>query len=81
MELLPVLLAFIGSSLLNIGQAIQKMGLALVPASRLRGWALWAWGTLMITSVSFIILFAVSIGSVSLISAMAGSGLASLTLF
>jgi len=78
---LSLVLAVIGYSLLNLGQATQKIGLARARRRRLQGWAVWAVGTLG-TSVSvFVVLRAVSIGSLSLVGAMSGTGLISLTLF
>jgi len=81
MNWLPILLAFVGSSVLNISQAGQKLGLALMRRNRLRGGLLWT-GSLLGTSVAALIgWYAVSIGSASLVGAMMGSGLASLTVF
>ena len=74
-------LAFFGYSLLTVGQAGQKIGLALRRRRRLRGWAVWA-GSTLATSVSFFIVFgAISIGAVSLVGAMAGTGLVTLAIF
>jgi drug/metabolite transporter (DMT)-like permease len=81
MTWLTILLAFIGNSVLNISQAGQKLGLALMRRDRRRGALLWV-GSLLGTSVAALIgWLAVSIGRVALVGAMAGSGLASLTLF
>ena len=78
---LAVLVAFAGYSLLNISQATQKIGLGLYQTHRLKGALLWAAAT-GCTSVSvFIVLYAVSLGSVSVVGAMAGTGLASLVIF
>jgi hypothetical protein len=71
--MLPVAVAFVGYSLLNIAQAIQKMGLSALDTSKRRGWSIWVAGV--------VILLAVSIGRVSVVGAMAGSGLATLALF
>ena len=78
---LSVILAFLGYSVLNIAQAGQKIGLAKKEEVPAKGWALWAFSTLM-TSVSFfIVLGAIAMGSVSIVGAMAGTGLVSLSIF
>ena len=81
MTWLTILLAFVGNSVLNISQAGQKLGLALMRRDRRRGTLLWI-GSLLGTTVAALIGWvAVSIGRVALVGAMAGSGLASLALF
>ena len=81
MTWLTILLAFVGNSVLNISQAGQKIGLALMQRDRRRGALLWA-GCLLGTTVAALIgWLAVSIGRVALVGAMAGSGLPSLALF
>jgi uncharacterized membrane protein len=79
--MLPVAVAFVGYSLLNIAQAIQKMGLSALDTSKRRGWSIWAGGTLLTSVAGVVILLAVSIGRVSVVGAMAGSGLATLAIF
>ena len=79
--LLSVVLAFAGNSLINIGQATQKIGVGIIPTKRGRGMILWVTGLASIVAANFFILYAVKIGSVAVVGAMAGSGLASLTLF
>lgn len=79
--MLPVAVAFVGYSLLNIAQAIQKMGLSALETSKRRGWSIWTGGTLLTSVAGVVILVAVSIGRVSVVGAMAGSGLATLALF
>jgi drug/metabolite transporter (DMT)-like permease len=79
--LLSMIVAFSGYSLLNIAQACQKIGLGVMERSRLRGTIVWVVATFATTASSFVVLYAVSIGSVSLVGAMAGTGLASLSLF
>ncbi|MFW5884432.1 MAG: hypothetical protein ACOCVW_03025 [bacterium] len=75
------LLAFAGYSLLNLGQAGQKIGLGIRADHPAGGWSLWVVATLA-TSVSFFIVFsAISIGAVSVVGAMAGTGLVSLAVF
>jgi drug/metabolite transporter (DMT)-like permease len=79
--LLSMIVAFCGYSLLNIAQACQKIGLGVMERRRLGGTIAWVAATLATTGSSFVVLYAVSIGSVSLVGAMAGTGLASLSLF
>ena len=75
------LLAFVGYTFLNLGQAGQKIGLAMKSDRPAPGWTLWVFATLA-TSVSFWFVFAaISIGTVSLAGAMSGTGLASLAIF
>ncbi len=79
--ILSLLLAFLGYSLLNIGQAIQKVGISERERNRKKGGVIWTVGILC-TGLSVAVVFlAVSMGSVSIVGAMAGSGLASLALF
>lgn len=79
--MIGALLAFVGYSLLNVGQGVQKAGLDVASSRRVLGWTIWAVGTLS-TSVSvLVVLGALSIGQVSVVGAMAGSGLVSLTVF
>jgi len=74
-------MAFLGYSLHNIAQAGQKIGLARRAKARRGGVVIWLVATAG-TSVSFmIILAAISIGSISLVGAMAGTGLVSLAVF
>jgi drug/metabolite transporter (DMT)-like permease len=81
MTWLTLLLAFVGNSVLNISQAGQKLGLALMRRDRRRGALLWI-GSLLGTTVAALIgWLAVTIGRVALVGAMAGSGLASLAVF
>lgn len=79
--LLAAVLAFAGSSMINIGQAVQKMGLETDPTQPLRRALVWGGGTLSIMLSTFVTLYAISLSSASLVGAMAGTGLASLTLF
>ena len=79
--LLSLLLAFLGYSLLNISQACQKLGISLWPRRRVWGGFIWSAGTAGTSGAVFVVLAAVSLGSVSVVGAMAGSGLASLALF
>jgi len=79
--LLSLIVAFVGYSLLNISQAGQKIGLSLLKIRRLPGSLIWTAATLGTLGAALINLYALSLGSVSLVGAMAGSGLASLALF
>jgi len=78
---LPLVIAFIGYSLLNITQAGQKIGLAQHTRNKMRGWTIWALATAGTSMAFFVILGAISLGSISLVGAMAGTGLASLAVF
>jgi drug/metabolite transporter (DMT)-like permease len=79
--LLSVIVAFVGYSFHNIGQAGQKVGLAYARRNWLAGTAIWVLATAATTVAAFLLLYAVSLGSVALVGAMGGSGLASLALF
>ncbi len=78
---LSVILAFLGYSVMNIAQAGQKIGLARKEEKPAKGWALWVFATLMTSVAFFIVLGAIALGSVSIVGAMAGTGLASLAVF
>ncbi len=78
---LPLIIAFIGYSLLNITQAGQKIGLARRARSTVQGWTIWTLATIGTSVAFFVILGAISLGSISLVGAMAGTGLASLAVF
>jgi len=73
--------AFLGYSIHNIALAGQKIGFALAFKNRARGILIWILATLSMPVGIFAVLYAVSIGSPSLVGAMAGSGLASLAVF
>lgn len=79
--LLSLLVAFAGYSLLNISQAAQKIGLGVARSRKLTGSLIWAAATLGTSGAAFVNLYALSMGSVTLVGAMAGSGLASLAVF
>jgi drug/metabolite transporter (DMT)-like permease len=76
-----MVVAFGGYSLLNVAQACQKIALGLMERRRAAGAIAWVGATLATTASSFVVLYAVHLGSVSLVGAMAGTGLASLSLF
>lgn len=75
------LLAFAGYTLLNLGQAGQKIGLGMRHNRALLAWTVWAVATAA-TAVSFwLVFFAITLGSVTVAGALAGTGLASLAVF
>ena len=80
-SILAAMLAVIGYSLLNVGQAGQKIGLSIRGKKRLRGSLIWTIATIA-TALSFPLVFvAISVGSLAVVGAMAGTGLVSLTIF
>ena len=79
--ILSLILAFCGYSLHNLGQAGQKVGLGLARRNWAAGAAVWVVASLATTAAAFLLLYAVSIGSVAAVGAIGGSGLASLALF
>ena len=81
MRILSLLIAFAGYSLHNLGQAGQKIGLQLARRNWAAGAAVWLLASLATSVSAFLLLYAVSIGSVALVGALGGSGLASLALF
>ncbi len=80
--LLAALLAWVGYSILNISQAVQKIGLQRQAEGHLAvGRVLWV-GALGASGGSFAIVFAaISVGQVAVVGALAGTGLVSLALF
>ena len=80
-SILAAILAVIGYSCLNVGQAGQKIGLSMKEETPLRGWIAWSVATAA-TALSFVLVFiAISVGSLAVVGAMAGTGLVSLTVF
>jgi drug/metabolite transporter (DMT)-like permease len=80
-QVLSIFFAFIGSSMINIGQAIQKIGMD-TPAEKLKKkWGIWAGGTCFTMAGPFVILYATSLGGATIVGAMSGTGLAVLALF
>ena len=80
-NILSVLIAFAAYSLLDLAKAVQKIAIGLSPVSRVRAVSLWIGATASTTASSFLLLYAVSLGSVLVVGAMAGTGLAALALF
>jgi drug/metabolite transporter (DMT)-like permease len=80
-SIVAAILAVIGYSLLNVGQASQKIGLSIRQIHHVRGSLIWTIATIG-TLFSFPLVFvAISIGSLAVVGAMAGTGLISLTIF
>jgi len=79
-HVLSILVAFLAYSMLDLGKAFQKVGLAAMSRSRARGIGIWVGASVATTASSFLILYAVSMGSVLIVGSMAGTGLAALTL-
>jgi drug/metabolite transporter (DMT)-like permease len=80
-QLLSIIMAFIGSSMNNLAQAIQKIGIDTPKKLFIKKWGIWLSGTLLMMIAPFLILYATSLGGASLVGAMSGTGLAVLTLF
>lgn len=76
-----LLLAFLGYSIMNLGQAGQKIGLGKKDEKPLAGWSLWIGATVATLLSVVVVLIALSLGAVSLVGAMAGSGLVTLAVF
>jgi uncharacterized membrane protein len=79
--LLSILLAFLGYTLMNLGQAAQKIGMDEVGSHRVKGWAIWSLGTIGTFVSVLVVLFALDLGKASTVAPMAGTGLMSLALF
>ncbi len=79
--LLAVLLAFLGYSFLNLGQAGQKIGLEKRHRRPLAGWTVWGVSTAATGISFFLILASILLGSLRISGAMAGTGLVSLAVF
>ena len=80
-NLFAVLLAFLAYALLNVSQATQKDGIDRIRKKRGYGWSVWWLGTIGTAIPFFMILAALNMGNVSLVGAMAGTGLPVMTLF
>jgi uncharacterized membrane protein len=75
-HLLSILVAFAGYSLLDLSKVFQKMSLGILQRKKLAGTIIWLAATLATSVSSFVILYAVGLGSVVIVGAMAGTGLA-----
>ena len=80
-QVLSIILAFLGSSTINLAQAIQKIGLDTPDKAKIKKWGIWLFGTSLMMVGPLIIQYATSLGGASLVGAMSGTGLATLTLF
>ncbi|MFW6338966.1 MAG: EamA family transporter [Alkalispirochaetaceae bacterium] len=80
-NLFAVLLAFLAYAILNVSQATQKDGIDRIRKKRGYGWTVWWIGTVGTAVPFFMILGALNMGNVSLVGAMAGTGLPVMTLF
>ena len=80
-HILSIVIAFIAYTMLDSGKVVQKHGLVMAGRNRSLGILLWVIGTIATSVSSFLILYAVSLGSVLIVGAMAGTGLASVTLY
>ena len=76
-----ILIAILGYSVQNISQASQKIGIVTMKEKKTRGMIIWGLATIGTGSSSLILLLAISIGQVSLVGAMAGTGLVTMTVF
>ncbi len=81
LTLLSLFIAFAGYSVQNISQATQKLGFLKMKENRKTGMLIWAGATVGTGLSTLILLAAVSIGQVSLVGAMAGTGLVSMTVY
>lgn len=79
-HVLSIIIAFLAYSMLDLGKAFQKVGLAAMSRSRARGIGIWFSASIATSASSFLILYAVSLGSVLIVGSMAGTGLAAVTL-
>ncbi|MBN2753279.1 MAG: DMT family transporter [Candidatus Goldbacteria bacterium] len=80
-QILSIIITFAGSSINSISQAIQKIGLDTRRLKKRKGWAIWLLGSCLMAATPFIFMYATSLGGVSLVGAMSGTGLAALILF
>ncbi len=81
LTILSLFIAFAGYSVQNISQASQKLGFLKMKQSKKTGMLIWTAATMGTGLSTLILLLAVSIGQVSLVGAMAGTGLVSMTVF
>ncbi len=81
LTILSLLIAFLGYSVQNISQASQKIGFLKMKKDKKTGMIIWGAATIGTGLSTLILLVAVSMGQVSLVGAMAGTGLVSLTLY
>ncbi|MEX2442439.1 MAG: hypothetical protein WD492_02455, partial [Alkalispirochaeta sp.] len=80
-SMIVLLCAVAGYSILSISQAGQKIGLHTIADSPRKGWMIWILSTTGTAVSFFLVLAAIGMGSVALVGAMTGVGMASLTVF
>lgn len=73
--MLSIIIAVFAYSLIDVGKTIQKVGVDTWKKSRAKGGGIWLLGILCGTIASFLILYALSIGSVILVGSLAGTGM------
>jgi len=76
-----ILLAVLGYSILNLTQAIQKIGLHVRDEDKTKGTLVWLAATVSASLSVLLVYAAVSLASVAMVGAMAGTGLIALALF
>lgn len=81
LTILSLIIAFLGYSVQNISQASQKIGFLKMKDNKNKGMIIWGAATVGTGLSTIILLTAVSIGQVSLVGAMAGTGLVSMSLY
>ena len=80
-QVVSVIVAFVAYSMLDLAKAVQKIAFQVALQHRARGALIWLGATGSTMLSSFLLLYAVSLGSVLIVGAMGGSGLAAVTLF
>lgn len=78
--MLSIIIAVFAYSLIDAAKTIQKVGIHTWQTSRLKGGLIWFAGIAGGTVSSFLILYAVSIGSVILVGSLAGTGMVAMLL-
>ncbi|MDA3939205.1 MAG: hypothetical protein PF693_07840 [Spirochaetia bacterium] len=81
LTIISLFIAFLGYSVQNISQASQKLGFLRMKKDKKIGIIIWGIATIGTGLSTIILLAAVSLGQVSLVGAMAGTGLVSLTIY
>jgi len=79
--MLSIVLGFLGYSVMNISQALQKIGIQIRPHALRKGALIWVAGTFGTFLASIILFSAVALGRAALVGTTAGTGLASLAVF
>ena len=80
-HILPIIIAFVAYSCVDVGKAMQKYGLTIRSQRPKIGALVWIIGTAGTSVSSLLVLWAVSIGSVVVVGSMAGTGLVAATFF